>query len=446
MDKINEIKREIHTLVTDALNRFNGGRLVQQAVELKENKLVVKGKYLDLSVFNRILVIGFGKASGEMARALDKILGTYISDGVVIVPQETVKKYSNLKKIKVYGGTHPYPTSRNVDAAKLIVNMIESLSEDDLVICLISGGGSALLTLPQADITLKELRETTRLIMEAGGDIFELNTVRKHLSRVKGGQLARLAYPARLISLIISDVVGDDLSTIASGPTVPDPTTYQDALKILEKYRLLERVPTNVRRHLEKGMKGEIPETPKPGDPIFKKVENIIIGNNDMMLEYIYERMGKRGYNPKIITSYLIGEAREVGKVIASIGKMIMKKDIPFKKPIMLLFGGETTVTVKGNGRGGRNQELALSASMELQGYGEYIVCSVATDGIDGNSPAAGAIITNLDMKKALDKGLDPVEYLNNNDSYSFHSEINTAIEVGYTGTNVNDVVILAII
>jgi len=446
MDKISRVKREIYELMSEALIRFNGGKLIQQAVELRRNSLIVRGKQLDLSIFKRIIVIGFGKASGEMAQALEKILGSHISDGMIIVPKETAKRYSKLKKIKVYGGTHPYPTQQNVYAAKRIVGMIEGLTKEDLVICLISGGGSALLTLPQTDITLEELRETTRLIMEAGGDIFELNTVRKHLSRVKGGQLARLAYPAQLISLIISDVVGDDLSTIASGPTVPDPTTYQDALRVLEKYRLMDKVPTRVRKHLEKGKKREIPETPKPGDPIFKRIENIIIGNNDMMLEYVHGELKKRGYNPKIITSYLVGEAREAGRVIASIGKMIMKKNIPFKKPTILLFGGETTVTVKGRGRGGRNQELALAAALELYGYGEYIVCSIATDGIDGNSPAAGAIITNLDIKKALNMGLDPIKYLNNNDSYTFHNEINTAIEVGYTGTNINDIVILAII
>ena len=446
MPQVTNVSKDIREVVLNTLKEFNGGKLIRKWVRIRDNILIIGRRRFNLDKYDNIYVIGFGKASGEMARAIEDILREYISRGLVIVPTETVDEYSDLRRIEVRGGSHPYPTQDNIDAAEKLVEIAKSACEKDLVICLISGGGSALLTYPVNDISLEDMVETTRLVMEAGGDIYELNTVRKHLSRVKGGNLARIIHPARLIALVLSDVVGDDLSTIASGPTFPDPTTYSDAVKVLDKYKLVDKVPRTVLNHLKRGLDGIVDETPKPGDPVFNRVTSYIIGNNTSFLKHIYIKLSKRGYRCRILTSYLTGEAREVGKVIASIGRMVARHNIPFKKPIILLFGGETTVTVTGKGRGGRNQELALSAAYELYGEGEYVICSLASDGVDGNSPAAGAIYTNKDIDNALNRGLDPIKYLKNNDSYTLGQRLGTVIVTGYTGTNVNDVTILAII
>lgn len=446
MEELIKVSKDIKSTVLHALKKFNGERLVRRWVRIKDKYLIIGGKRFSLDRYKNIIVIGFGKVSGEMARALDKMLGEYISSGLVIVPKEIVNKYVNLERIEVLRGNHPIPTKDNLYAAEKLVELVDSLDEDDLVICLISGGGSALLTYPADRICLDDIAKTTKLIMEAGGDIYELNTVRKHLSQVKGGNLARIIYPARLVALVLSDVVGDDLSTIASGPTFPDPTTYNDALKILDKYGLREKVPESVIDYLNRGVKRLVRETPKPGDPIFKKVSSLIIGNNTSFLYYIHNKLNGLGYKCRVITTYLVGEAREVGKVIASIGKMIFRHGKPFRKPIILLFGGETTVTVTGDGLGGRNQELALSTALELFGEGDYVVCSVASDGVDGNSPAAGALLSNIDIKRMQDMKLDPITFLKNNDSYTLNKLLGTAIITGYTGTNVNDVTILAVL
>ena len=441
-----QLKTELRALISKALRDFNGAELIRRVARIRDGYLHIKGRKLNLGRFRNIYVVGFGKASGEMAMAIEDLMGSYITDGLVITPMETVHKYTKLRHIRVKGGHHPYPTRENVEAATELFNLVTNAGEKDLILCLISGGGSALLTYPAEGISLDEVRLVTKLIMEAGGDIYELNTVRKHISRVKGGMLARAAYPASIYSLIISDVVGDDLSTIASGPTSPDPTTFRDAISVLDKYGLMDKAPKNIVDRLRMGARGEISETPKPGDPIFKKVTNIIIANNMDILRHLSNNLRERGLRNRIITTYLTGEAREVGKALAGLGKMILKYNIPFKKPVALLFGGETTVTVKGRGRGGRNQELALSTALELYGYGRYVVCSVASDGIDGNSPAAGAVISNEDIERAHAMGINPAEYLNNNDSYSFHSLLGTAIETGYTGTNINDITIMALL
>ena len=396
----------------------------------------------ELSKYRKKVVIGFGKASYRMALASEKVIDEIWAGGI-IVPKGAVQ-VNELKRINVYEGTHPIPSQINVEATKELLSLLSGLTEDDLVICLISGGGSALFVQPSG-ISLSEKQEVTRLLLSCGASIHEINCVRKHLSAVKGGNLARLIYPANSICLILSDVVGDNIDTIASGPTSPDGTRFIDAWRILEKYRLLEKVPKNVLEHIKMGIDGKVPETPKADDPVFKKVKNIIVANNMKALSAMADKAKTIGLKPMIITSYLEGEAKEVGKVIGSIARQILKYDSPISSPCILLFGGETTVTVKGNGIGGRNQELTLSVAMMLNSFSNIVFASIGSDGVDGNSSAAGAIVDGETLREAEEAGLSPLAYLENNDSNSFFEKMKRTIKTGPTGTNVNDIAVLAI-
>jgi len=436
-------------------NEVSGTREREMVLEIIEAGLEAANPYSsvantltrlaqELAAFKKIIVIGFGKASYRMALACENVLGDRISDGAIIVPKSSVK-VSELKKIRVLEGTHPIPTELNVNSAKTLLEISKNLGEDDLVICLISGGGSALFTYPAEGITLEDKQEMTRLLLAAGSTIQEINCIRKHISGVKGGQLAKHVYPAHLISLILSDVVGDDLSSIASGPTSPDPYTFKDVYALLEKYRLLEKAPKNIMRRVIEGMEGKVSDTPKPGDRIFEKVKNIIVANNIGALKAMEDKAKSYGLNTMILTSYLEGEAREVGRVIASIAKQILNQRSPIPPPCAIFFGGETTVTLKGNGKGGRNQEMALSTAISIKGLPNTLFASIGSDGVDGNSDAAGAIVDGQTVEKALEKNLSPIKYLENNDSNTFLKQLNSLIYTGPTGTNVNDLSILLV-
>jgi len=386
----------------------------------------------------RKVVVGFGKASYQMALACEESLGDRIDSGAIIVPKGSVKD-SGLKRIRLLEGTHPVPTQLNVDSAREILQLTGGLASDDLVICLISGGGSALFTYPAQDITLEDKQEMTKLMLAAGLTIQEINCIRKHISGVKGGQLARHIYPAWVVSLILSDVVGDDLSSIASGPTSPDPYTFEDVMALFHKYHITEKVPENIAARIARGLEGRIPDTPKPDDRIFAKVANVIVANNTRTLYSMAERAESFGVKTMILTSYLEGEAREVGKVIGSIAKQVITQNLPLKPACAIFLGGETTVTLRGNGRGGRNQEMALSVALSIRGLPKVIFVSVGSDGIDGNSDAAGAIVDGRTIDRALEKGLSPLKYLENNDSNTFLKAVDSLIYTGPTGTNVND-------
>ncbi len=398
----------------------------------------------EIESFKKIVVIGFGKASYKMALACEKILGEKIFDGAIIVPKGSIK-FPELKKIRILEGTHPVPTEINVNSAKTLLEISKGLTSEDLVICLISGGGSALFTYPAEGITLEDKQEMTRLLLAAGSTIQEINCIRKHISGVKGGQLARHVYPANLISLILSDVVGDDLSSIASGPTSPDPYTFKDVYILFEKYHLIDKVPKNIMKRVRDGLEGKVQDTPKPGDRIFERVKNIIVANNIGALKAMEEKAKSYGLNTMILTSYLEGEAREVGRVIASIAKQIVNQRGPIHPPCAIFFGGETTVTLKGNGRGGRNQEIALAVAIAIKGLPNTVFASIGSDGIDGNSDAAGAIVDGQTIEDALQKNLSPIKYLENNDSNTFLKQVNSLIYTGPTGTNVNDLSILLV-
>lgn len=404
---------------------------------ISEGSIFQMNKSIELSGFEEIFVIGAGKASGMMAKAVeDKI--ERISEGWVNVPAKT-EKAVNLSKIRLNPAGHPIPDEGSINGAKEMLRILSKADERDLVIVLISGGGSALMEYPMEGITLEDLREMNRLLVLSGADIREINTVRKHVSRVKGGRLAEAAYPARVVSLIISDVIGDPLDTIASGPTAPDETTFQDAWEVLRNYSLVEKMPQSVIKVIKDGMEGRIPETPKPGDPIFENVTNMIVANNLKAVQTAEGVLRSLGYNTLVLGSRVQGEARHIGKMLAGLASSIKNEGIPLSPPAALLMGGETTVTVTGDGVGGRNQELVLGAVRQIAGLDGVVVASIGTDGIDGSSEAAGAICDGHTLERALREGLKPEEYLKNNDSYSFFSWLGDAIITGPTLTNVMD-------
>jgi hydroxypyruvate reductase len=342
-------------------------------------------------------------------------------------------------RVRVAG--HPVPDERGLAAALEAEALLEGLGRDDVLLLLLSGGASALMPAPSPGLRLEHKARTTSLLLRAGATIQELNTVRKHLSRLKGGGLARRAAPARVISLVLSDVVGDDLSTIASGPTVPDPTTFDGALGVLEKRRVLSKVPLPVRRHLEAGARGEAPETPKAGDPAFRRTSTHVVGSNRRSVRAAAREASRLGLRPVVLPTRLDGEAREVARCLVA----ILREAADARRPTCLLAGGETTVTVLGDGRGGRNQELAVAAAQPLDGFPvPAVVASLATDGIDGMSDAAGGVVDDQSLRRAKALGLpSPAAFLEQSDSRSFLGPLGDLILTGPTGTNVVDITVL---
>ena len=398
---------------------------------------------------NRLLVAGFGKAAWPMARAIGDTLGDLVSKGIVITKyghagSRRPEVSGRQPKVTIFEAGHPVPDENGVKGTGEIIGLLKDADENTLVVCLISGGGSALLVSPYKGITLNEKQKVTQLLLNAGANIEELNTVRKHISGVKGGRLAEAAYPARVISLMLSDVIGDRLDVIASGPTSPDPTTYDDALKVMKKYGLTDKSPAGILDVINKGAGRMIPDTPGEGNVIFERVENIIIGSNRLALDAAKQRAEELGFNADIISSELTGEARDAAKWLAEkVRKHGSAGARKGKRPLCLISGGETTVTVKGNGLGGRNTEFALAFSMEIEGEKGVVLLSAGTDGTDGPTDAAGAIVDGETIKKAKASGIDPASYLNNNDSYNFFKEVDSLLITGPTGTNVMDLQIV---
>ncbi len=374
-----------------------------------------------------VYLLAFGKASVGMAQAVCDHLE--VKGGIVITSES---KKVNHPRIKTFHGDHPIPTSRNVEITIKAIEMVRKLDEKETLLVLISGGGSALFCKPR--ISIGDMKKLTELLLKSKANIREINTVRKHLSHVKGGQLARIAR-CRLKCMIISDVVGDPIEFIASGPTAPDSTTFEDAKKILEKYNLWNKVPSSVRKVILDGIKGKIEETPKPGEDVFGKVENLIVANCRMACEGALRRARELGYEARIYSTELTGNSREVGRILVREGEKM-------RGNFVLIAGGETTLEVKGNGIGGRNHEMVLSA-IDLLAERKMVFCSFATDGIDGNSPSAGALADGYTLKRAIEKGLDVGSYLDNNDSYNFFKELGDYLLTGYTGTNVMDIQVL---
>jgi glycerate-2-kinase len=419
-------------------------KVVDPYETVKKARDVLLGAY-GRGSYRKVIVAGFGKAACPMAKATEEILP--VDDGMVITKYGHCEKIIKPAKISVFEGGHPVPDENGLRAAGELLKLLGHPDSDTFVVCLISGGGSALLTFPVEGVTLDEKRRVTELLLLSGADINELNTVRKHISQVKGGRLARIIQPAGTVSLVLSDVVGDKLDIIASGPTAPDPSTYEDALDVIEKYRLPERIPQSVLDVLKRGRGGQIPETPKEGDRAFENVHNIIVGSNRIALEAAKQTAESCGFRADIISSALTGEARKAGRWLVE--KALKARDTlrvtGRGKRICYISGGETTVTVKGKGRGGRNTELALSAAIALDGEDGITLLSAGTDGTDGPTDAAGAMVDGESVKKARALGLNSEAFLNNNDSYTLFKETGDIFTTGPTGTNVMDIQIALI-
>lgn len=372
-------------------------KLVKKQVILNRDIFKIKDNIYNINDFNKIIVIGGGKATASIACAIEEIFKDKISDGIINV------KYGyreELRKIRIIEAGHPIPDKKGVDGTKEIIKLINKKEPNNLILCLISGGGSALLCSPSDGITLKDKQITTDLLLKCGANIEEINIVRKHISKVKGGRIVRLAYPAKVISLILSDVIGDKLDIIASGPTVADRSYFKDAMEVLKKYELWNKIPGSVKNHIEAGPD----ETPKPGDKIFDRVDNMIIGNNLFLLTHVKRLLEGKGFNSIILSSIIEGEAREVAKFHASIVKEILITGNPIPPPAAIISGGELTVTVKGSGIGGRNLEFSLAMAQEIQGLNNIIGMSIGTDGTDGPTNAAGAFFdgSTIDRKSVV--------------------------------------------
>ena len=397
-----------------------------------------------MSKFRSIYVVGGGKACGPMAEALVELLGDRIKEGAINVPHSSASYRTG--RVKLQRASHPIPDQSGVEGATRMLDLVDKAEEKDLVFCMISGGGSSLMPQPRNGISLEDKQKVTDALLKSGATINEFNTVRKHISGLKGGWLAKAAYPSTVVNLILSDVVGDPLDFIASGPTVPDTTTFHDAIEVLKQYGLWSKVPDSVRRILTDGEKGLIPETPKPGDKVFKKVHNIVIGNNFTASHAAYNNFRKAELNSLLLTSTLEGQAREVGTMLASMAKEIVVSGNPVPKPAGIVAGGETTVTVVGKGKGGRNQEIALGAALKINSMDGMAIASVSTDGVDGPTDAAGAIVDGKTLQRARDLGLNPRGFLANNDSYTFFSRLSDLVSTGPTGTNVCDVTVIVVL
>ena len=439
-DKTRQHALEIFKAGVEAVDPI---KLIKEAVDLKGHSLTVKESTFDLSSYENIYIIGIGKAAAAMAQPLENILGDFLTGGIIIV------KYGHtlpLKKIRIFEAGHPVPDEAGYKGALECAGILQRSGNKDLLFFLISGGGSALFPYPVEGLTLADIKKTTALLLEAGADIQEINTLRKHLSRVKGGRSAQLAYPATLITLILSDVIGDKLDSIASGPTVPDTSTFADCMNIVEKYNIKDKLPSEVIAIFEKGTYGEIEETPKPGDSVFEKTYNLVIGNNLLALKAAQKKAEKLGYNSLILSSSVEGETRDAAKFHAAIAKEILNSGNPIKPPACVLSGGESTVTIRGHGKGGRNQEFVLAAAIGIAGMKNTAILSCGTDGTDGPTDAAGAIADGTTVTRAVNLGIDPAHYLKTNDSYHFFKRLNDLIITGPTYTNVMDLRIILVV
>jgi glycerate 2-kinase len=389
----------------------------------------------------RLVLVAAGKASSAMAGAAEEVLGAFVSEALAV---DTSDRIPLTRTRRLIAG-HPVPDEAGRRAADQVEDLVRGLGADDLLLLLLSGGASALLPAPVEGLTLDDKARTTSALLRAGATIGELNAVRKHLSRLKGGGLARAAAPARVVCLALSDVVGDDPSTIASGPVVPDATTYAFALQVLERTGVRDMVPAAVRRHLDAGARGDRPETPKPGDPLFRRVRFEVVGSNRLSVSAAAAEARRHGLRPHVLTTRLEGESREVARALVAVLRECVEEGRPAAPPVCLLAGGETTVTVRGTGHGGRNQELVVAAVEPLAAFPvAAVVASLATDGIDGHSDAAGGVADNRTVARADALGLaPPAAFLAENDSRSFLGPLGDLILTGPTGTNVMDLTAL---
>jgi hydroxypyruvate reductase len=435
-----KLRQQALAIFRAALAAANPDAAILRHVRLRDRALLAERTRYPLRGIGKIHVIGGGKAGAAMAQAIEKLGLPKELRGASFVNVKDGYP-ARLRWIELNECGHPMPDQRGVRGAARIAEIATSAGADDLVICLISGGASALLPLPAPPVTLEEKQAVTSLLLASGASIHEFNAVRKHISLIKGGQLARMAYPARLLSLVLSDVVGDDLDVIGSGLTAPDASTFAGAKAVLEKYGILGRVPASVRERLESGARGEIRETPKSGDSAFARTQNLIVGSNRLASEAAAAEARALGFNTMILSTVVEGETREIARMHAAISKEIVRYRRPLAPPACLISGGETTVTIRGAGLGGRNQEFVLAAAIDLAGQDRTVVLSGGTDGTDGPTRAAGAIADG----KTLARGPDAHQFLAANDSYHYFEKLDDLVITGPTNTNVADVRIMLI-
>ncbi len=433
------VNRLVDRLIRAALAAADPKRALRRIVKRTGPVVRVGGRSYDLRAYDRIVAVGAGKASAQMAVELERCLGGYVKGGLVVVKNGYA---APTKTIAVLEAGHPIPDRAGQRGAARVMTLVRNLSDRDLVFVLLSGGASSLLPAPAAGLTLAHLRRTTSRLLACGASIQEINTVRKHLSALQGGRLAA-ATKARVVSLILSDVLGDDLGAIGSGPTAPDATTYAEASEILRRYEIWRSVPAEVRKHLLAGCRGARDETPKPGASLLRRVQNQIIGNNAGTVQAVAQAARQAGVHPLILTTRLTGEAKEAAKLFGAIAKEIAATGRPVRRPACVIAGGELTVTRMGTGRGGRAQEFALAAAMEIAGLPDVWIAAFGTDGTDGPTDAAGACVDGGTAARATRLGVDPVARLARNDSYRFFKKVGGHLRTGPTGTNVNDLYIL---
>jgi len=442
-----ELKRMAKSIFSKAVAAVDPSKRLEDILRIEKDRLWVNlegdsEKSFELDLFHNIFLIGTGKASASMAQAIEAILGDRISKGMITT------KYGHtlpLKKTILIEAGHPIPDQNGLEGTKKIQRFLKESGPKDLVIFILSGGGSALLPLPMNGIALEEKQEVTQFLLDCGADIKEINTVRKHISQIKGGWLARWAYPSTVLSFILSDVVGDPLDVIGSGPTVPDTSTFEEAWEILKKYDLIKEISPSIKEHLLAGKEGKVVETPKPGDAAFEKVTNNLIGSNILALHAAEKEASSLGFHTLILSSSIVGETREAARFHAALVKEVISSGNPLPRPACIISGGETTVTMKGHGRGGRNQEFALAGAIEISGLKQVVLLSGGTDGTDGPTDAAGAIADDTTFKRANSMGLDPKAYLDHNNAYPFFQSLGDLLITGPTHTNVMDVRILLV-
>ena len=440
------LKRDARAIFRAGLKSVHAGEVVYRYINTAKERggefLVVGKRRISLEETGRILVLGAGKASSQMARALERRLGKRIHNGTVVTQYGHAEK---CRRIEVLEASHPVPDISGLEASRKIEEWASGARREDLIIFLLSGGGSALMPSPAPGISLDDKQFVTNALLKAGAPIEALNCIRKHLSDLKGGNLARKVFPARMIVLLVSDVIGDPLDVIASGPATGDSTTFVHAKSYLERYGVFQEMPESVRNRIEAGCRGEIPETPAPGDKVFRRVSHHVLANNEIALHAAYDKAKSMGYKVKMQTSSLRGEASEAGKSIAEDARRISSDSHLKHSPMCILYGGETTVRVLGDGLGGRCQELALSFAIEIRGHQNVCLLAAGTDGRDGPTEAAGAIVDGETAKTTQKQRLDPNANLRNNNSHNFLRLRRACLHTGPTGTNVMDLVILLV-
>jgi glycerate 2-kinase len=434
-------RQPILAVLEAALAAVDPFRAVQAALRREGNRLHAGPHTYDLEQFRRILVVGAGKAGAPMARAVEAVLEDYIADGLVVVKQG---HGGPTRTVTIAEASHPMPDAAGVEAGRRILDLVQNATADDLIIALLSGGGSALLVAPAEGITLADKQAMTDALLASGASIDEINCLRKHCSAVKGGQLARAATPATTLTLALSDVVGSPLDVIASGPTVPDHATWSDAWSVVERYGLAAKLPAPIIDRLQAGQAGRIPDTPKPGDPAFARTRTVVVADNRVAAQAACTQAEKLGYHPLLLSTFMEGEAREVGRLLVALAREIRTSGHPVAPPACLVLGGETTVSLGATpGKGGRNQELALAAALELAGIEDVTVVSLATDGTDGPTDSAGALVDGTTVARGKSLSLDAEVHLHRHNAYPFLAAVNDMLWSGPTQTNVNDLMLV---